>query len=185
MGDFDGDGLADLAAGAPLSQARSGRVYVFRGAPSGPLPLWQTLSQAGLGADENGDHFGFSLAAGDFDGEPGDDLAVGVPYESPGSLGRSGWTYLFRGGPLELLPWQGLGQGGLGANQEGDEFGRALGAGDLDGDGIADLVVGAPGEDLGNDEVKRAGAAFLYRGNPSRMVAWKGLNLQTQSPDAE
>ena len=177
VGDFDGDGLMDLAIGAPGespgSDPKSGWVFVYKGTPYG-LTSWTSFGQRTLGVNENGDLFGQSLAAGDFDGDGIDDLAVGAPGESPGSKPRSGWVFLFKGSAQGLSPWKGFGQAGIGDDEQGDEFGTALAAGDFDGDGKDDLAVSAPGESPGADP--RSGYVFIFKGTSGAgLSAWSGF----------
>ena len=170
-GDFDGDGLDDLAIGAPQEvlggNARSGAAFLFRGRVSGLTPV-TVLDQgsSGLGANETGDEFGTSFAAGDFDGDGRDDLAIGAPGEAPGTGARSGVVFLFLEGNI---PDRVIDQTGLGANEAGDRFGQALVAGDFDGDGFDDLAVGAPGEAPGSDP--KSGGVFLFLGSENGLVA--------------
>lgn len=99
-GDFDQDGFADLAIGAPGESPggdpRSGAVFVFHGSPSRLQPR-SSITQVGLGANENGDLFGAALVSGDFNGAGAADLAVGAWGEAPGSDPVSGAVFLFRG----------------------------------------------------------------------------------------
>ncbi|MFG1611283.1 FG-GAP and VCBS repeat-containing protein [Nonomuraea wenchangensis] len=135
--DFDGDGHPDLAVAAPYDRDRAGSVAVLYG--SGTKV---TLTQ-GDGA-EPGDSFGSALAVGDFDGDGCADLAVGVSEEFvgervPGGDGN-GVVQLFRGSPDGLVKGEELAL----PEPSSDRFGAALTAGDLDGDGKDELVVGAP-----------------------------------------
>jgi hypothetical protein len=178
-GDFNGDGKDDLAVGAPGEKVgtklKSGWVFVFKGGSQGPK-AWKGFGQKGLGKNEKGDQFGRSLAAGDFNGDGKDDLAVGAPFEKPGKKGkRSGWVYVFKGGSQGPKPWSSFGQKGLGKNEEGDQFGRSLAAGDFNGDGRADLVVGAPGEKPGKDP--KSGYVYAFKGL-KKLTRWHGITQE-------
>ncbi|MFB4314290.1 hypothetical protein [Actinomadura sp. 21ATH] len=145
--DFDGDGTADAAAGAPYAavggRARAGRVAVRYGDRTGP-----SLVQA-ADPPEAGDGFGAALAIGDFDRDRCADLAVGVPDEvagarRPGAEGH-GAVQVFHGSPAGLRPGRPLTVRDLRRPYGTDRFGAALAAADLDGDRDDELVVGAPG----------------------------------------
>lgn len=186
VGDFNGDGVDDLAVGAPNESvngiAQAGAVYLYLGyanaknSPNLGLRPRMVVTQSALGAgvDEAGDRFGTSLAAGDFDHDGDDDLAVGAPHEAAGGNPvDSGAVVLFRGGTIGLTYWKVLGQDTLGITSAGDLFGHALAAGDFDGDARTDLAVGAPG-DFGS------GSVFVFRGGAvAQLSAWQ---LLTQVP---
>lgn len=139
LGDLDGDGLSEYAVGAPTA-----------GAPGGPSATGAAYVYSGAGAllralhgDATGDAFGSALAAaGDLDGDGHGDLAVGAPSAGvPGPLAGLVRVYAV-GSPVVLLQV-------TGANA-GHELGRALAsAGDVDADGVPDLIAGAPGADDG------------------------------------
>ena len=174
--DFDKDGFADLAAGAPFddvdSKVNAGSVNVLYGGASG---LTGTGSQffgqnsPGVGnASEDFDTFGDSLAAGDFDHDGYGDLAVGVPGEDVLNISAAGAINVLYGGAAGLVGSgsQYINQDtpGVGSSVEPtDVFSAALAAGDFDGDGFADLAVGVPDEDVYS--VVNAGAVnVLYGG---------------------
>ena len=100
-----------------------------------------------LGVNDAGDHYGQSMAAGDFDGDGYQDLAVGVPDEKIDGV-RSGSVFLYKGTYTGLVPWKRLSEAGLAAAGNNDRFGEVLLAADLDGDKIAELIVGAPGKSI-------------------------------------
>jgi hypothetical protein len=161
-GDFDGDGFADLAVGVPGESVDdvedAGAVNVLYGSTVGLSTTFlspdnQIWTQGDLGSsgDESGDRFGDDLAAGDFDGDGRDDLAVGAPNEDYNAVGDAGALFVLLGAADGLsalgdqIFWQE--DAGISDNSEaGDKFGGALAAGDFDGDGVADLAVGSPGE---------------------------------------
>lgn len=124
------------------------------------LTPWDGFGQEEMGANEDGDHFGSSLAVGDFDDDGKDDLVVGAPGEAPGSGEKSGNVFIFRGSPSGLSPWKGFGQEGLGVNETGDQFGYSVAAGNFDDQAGDDLAVGAPGEAPGSGP--EAGHVFIF-----------------------
>ncbi|MFO0625124.1 MAG: M12 family metallopeptidase [Polyangiales bacterium] len=178
-GDFNGDGLKDLAVGVPGEDARQGRVMIYLGARNAlaPLSLQTTLAASPLGLNFDGDRFGYSLAAGDLDGDGDDDLAVGLPGSGTSSAPAAGSVRLFRGGPAPLSLWTTLVQ--TGADFEaGDNFGAAVAVADIDQDGFADVAVGVPHERFAlNPE---AGVVALYRGGATPAF-WRTLLPQQGS----
>lgn len=186
-GDFNGDGWPDLAVGAAGENRGSGRVYLYRGHPSSTLVYSRVIGQGSLGANERGDTFSYSLAAADITGDGRDDLVVGAPYEAPASRPRGGYAFVFRGvGNNDLVTeLQGLEQGGiLDATETWDIFGYAVAAGDLDGDGRADVLVGAPGEDVSGVSQSNVGSVYLFRGGSGGATPWSLYRHDTSAPYA-
>lgn len=160
-GDFNGDGYDDIAVGAPGenigSLSDAGVINIIYGSSNGLTTAGNrafTQSQAGVGGDEPNDQFGAALASGDFNNDNKDDLAVGAPGEDIGQINSAGAIGVMYGSNVGLrtsgnrLFFQ---SGGVvGAPEVGDRFGAALAAGDLTGDNNDDLVIGAPDEDEGN-----------------------------------
>ena len=141
--------------GAPQANGGAGEVLVYRGAalPS-TAPAWVLH---GAAADDN---FGAALAgaASTRGGGFAPDLVVGAPFDSQANV-WAGRAYLYFGGtPPDTVPdrlWSGA--------AAGDFLGTSVsGAGDVNGDGRADVLVGAPGAN--NGPMLDAGRAYLYLG---------------------
>lgn len=171
-GDFDGDGVDDLAVGAPGEDGRTGGIVVLPGRKGFPLA---TAAPAALGqgnarvpgSSEPGDLFGAVLAAGDVTGDGRDDLAVGVSGEN----GGRGAVVLLPGGASGPRgaggpAWR-QGAGGVGGTWRPNHFGLALAIGHLDSDGFADLAVAS--EDR-VDGVELAGAVTYLRGSAAGLT---------------
>ena len=123
------------------------------------------------GGIESGDHSGSALAVGDFDGDGFEDLAVGAPDEDLGSATGAGAVIVSWGCPTGLthVGAQLVTAAGLGfADQSGARFGAALAAGDFNDDGRADLVIGAPLENVGADA--DAGRMYVVYGTASGLA---------------
>ncbi len=154
-GDFDRDGYTDLAVGAPYEDAGastpdSGQVTVLYGSSSGlTATRAQQFNQShAAGVVEPNDRYGQALASGDFDGDGYADLAAGAPGEGAPSVPDTGEVNVLHGGPsgLSSAGAERFGQGQAGGLSRSKElFGAALAAGRVNGDGYADLAVGAPG----------------------------------------
>jgi len=177
VGDFDGDGYDDLAVGIPGEDIRgqnsAGAVSVFYGSSVGLHAFRNQLLHQELrsvrGVAQPFDAFGASLAAGDFDGDGRDDLAIGTPREAIGTVwGAGAVNVLYGRSSLDGLTsednqiWYQGKDGILGDPEEGDYFGARLGVGDFNGDGSDDLVVGVPFEDL--EGSRNAGAVNVIYG---------------------
>ena len=155
-GDFDGDGYDDLAVGAPTEDIgtvdSAGAVTVLYGSASGLTgrdQMWYEGNRGLGGEAEAADFFGAALAAGDFDRDGRDDLAVGIPGEKLGGLDDAGYVIILYGeeGGLSAVRGIGIIQGIGGVRngyEAGDHFGSALTTGDFNGDAYADLVIGVP-----------------------------------------
>jgi hypothetical protein len=184
--DFNGDGYADLAVGVPGEDVsgvkNAGAVEVIYGTYqglNGDLPVDdQFWTQNGLErsdiVSEEDDRFGSALAAGDFDGDGYDDLAIGVPYETVNTATRAvreaGTVHVLFGTRFGLTN---VGQLALTQESVGvadsvepfDHFGWALAAADFGRGDRDDLAIGVPGENAGGEI--QAGAVNVLYGSPA------------------
>jgi len=173
LGDLDSDGIADLAAGAFLDDdggSNRGAVYVVFLETDGSVKNAQKLSmlQGNLGAFYTlggGDLFGYSVEAlGDISGDGVTDLAVGAMYDDDGNTNAGAVYILFLGSDgivsdAQKLSMQYGNFGSFFSLVADDRFGSSVAAlGDLDGDGIIDLAVGARMDD---DGVLDTGATYV------------------------
>ncbi|MEO8196112.1 MAG: FG-GAP repeat protein [Thermoanaerobaculia bacterium] len=166
-GDFDGDGYDDLAIGVPYEEdgtgggtVNSGEVKVAYGAAGGfALARSQRFTQSAIPlaheTTQAGDLFGAALAAGDFNGDGFDDLAIGAPGEGIATAdGQDGHVTVILGSPagLTVSLARGFiaGSNGVPGNvgEHNKNFGSALAAGDFDGDGHDDLAIGVPYQNI-------------------------------------
>lgn len=182
-GDFDCDGIADLAVGAPredLDGPGQGAVFVTYGSASGiGAGGGDVLYQgAGLaGRPTAGAWVGLSLAGGDIDGDGCDDLAVGAPGISVDGVRRAGAVFVTFGDPDGLAASTrqrrlAAGAGLPGRPRPGDRLGAAVAIGDLDCNRFGEVIVGVPGRDVGPHT--DAGAVFVRAG------ARRGLGADTE-----
>ncbi len=135
VGDLDGDGVADMAVGAPNAMGGKGEVRVFSGSTLLGFNPTTIYVVAGTGTSE----FGFDVArAGDVDGDGMDDILVGEP-------GYSSFLSSNRGRARVISGATGLVVRSYFGEVGGDRFGAAVsGIGDVDGDGLCDVAIAAP-----------------------------------------
>ncbi len=171
-GDVNSDGYADIIVGAPgyditgtVTLTDAGQVSIHYGTANGLVTetIWV------MTGDQSGARFGAAVStAGDVNGDGYADIFVGAPDYDAGQA-EGGAAFVYQGGargPAQEPSWT------ITGDQAGARFGAAVStAGDTNGDGYADVIVGAPGyEDAQPDE----GAAFVYQGGPDGLMAWAG-----------
>jgi hypothetical protein len=181
-GDFNGDGLDDIAAGAPWTDQNSGAVGVLYGSGGGITgdgAQWISQDSPNVpGAAEAGDTFGWTVAAGDFNGDGRADLAAAAPGEALGTATDAGGVIVFPGTTAGLATagsvwWDQNSAGVPDAPEPQDRFGDALAAGDTNGDQRAELVVGVPTESVGAKV--GAGMIQVFRGAAAGLVPALGF----------
>jgi hypothetical protein len=158
VGDLDGDGVTDLAVGAPGDDTGGvirGAVHILFLKNDGTVKSITKIA-SGIGGGptlDNGDNFGRSVAnVGDLDGDGVADLAVGATGDDTNGTSRGAVHILFlqTDGTVKSSRSTKIasGTGGGPALSDFDNFGSSVAnVGDLDGDGVADLAVGALGDD--------------------------------------
>jgi hypothetical protein len=164
VGDINADGYDDLITGqAGLfpdavndPSGGAGYVTIRYGHSDGPGKVdtsnYSQNTYGIPGTDEQGDGFGLALAAGDMTGDGIDDIAVGTPYETVDGVKSTGSAYVMKGGDYGVdlgtnVRYESY-AGVPGAAEANDYFGSDVSLVDANGDGHAELVVAARGEDV-------------------------------------
>lgn len=174
-GDVNGDGYPDVIVGVPgyPQGAASGGAFAYYGGASGLNPTENWLYYF----EVNGSKFGECVAgAGDVNADGFSDVIIGAPQFSNGET-QEGGVFVFHGSFVGLGKkpnWK------CESNQEFTAYGYSTaGAGDVNDDGFADVIVGAPNYDNG---VQDEGAAFIYAGGPGGISGaipiWMGESNQ-------
>ena len=158
VGDVNRDGFADILVAAPSYASSTGKAYVYLGSSNGvaTVPSWTAVGEVAA------DRFGHAISpAGDVNGDGFADVLIGTSAASGARLGRA-YVYLGGAGGLSSLPsWTGFGE------TTSYDFGSSVStAGDVNADGFADIIIGAPF--LNGDT---AGRAYAFYGSASGLPA--------------
>ncbi len=175
LADFDGDGAAHFAVSAPGSATE---------------PIWQieaagALSRAANESTVSLTRPGFALTVCDVDNDGYDDLVAGDPdatEQIAGAPVRGGAVTVYLGSSDGLtggLDYTQQSSGVPGASEDGDAFGFALACGRLNNDAYDDLLVGVPGEALG--DIEAAGSVVVFKGSSSGLSTSSVTSLSQSS----
>ncbi|HTM46091.1 MAG TPA: FG-GAP-like repeat-containing protein, partial [Polyangiaceae bacterium] len=169
-GDINGDGYADVLVGAPnytngASKTNEGRAYLYLGSSSGPAGTAAWTVESGV----NGATYGTSVSGvHDVNADGYDDFIIGAPLLGNGQA-TEGRAYLYLGSAagVQATVW----------TTESDQAGATLGssvagAGDVNGDGYSDILIGAAQFTMGQS---KEGRAFLYLGSEAGMGGHLGI----------
>ncbi len=191
IADVDKDGYGDIVTGNFMEKSTDepngglgGAITVTYGASGGlssrtPVRINQDTSGV-PGAAERNDRFGWSLSAGDVNKDGYADVAVGAAYESIGSATGAGAVVVLRGSSSGLTgknakAYNQNTSGVPGTAESSDHFGDAVRLTDSNGDGRAELIVGAMGENDG------AGAVWLFKSTSSGITATDSKSISAKT----
>ncbi len=168
-GDINGDGFSDILVSArsyDAGQLNEGRVFLYHGGPTGPTLQADWITEG----EQDIAFYGSSVGpAGDVNGDGYSDVIIGAPsFDAPLSNEGKAYVYLGSQGGLAGSPvWTAVG------GQQSATFGNGVAtAGDVNGDGFDDVIVGARGWDGAEDN---AGRALVFHGGvagPDSGAAW-------------
>jgi hypothetical protein len=172
-GDINGDGYADVLIGSQYYDAR-GRAYVYYGSATGlsAAPAWTAE-----GTRWGGRFGGNSSTAGDVNADGYADIIIGETADDYGQV-LNGRAYVYYGSAAGLsssADWV------VENDQAGSSFGRVGAAGDINGDGYADVLVSAPGY---NNDQSNSGRAYLYYGSASGLETIPAWMTESHQVDA-
>jgi hypothetical protein len=172
IGDLEGDGVTDIAVGAPFDDddgSNRGAVWVLFLDSDGQVDIHQKISDSEgdfSGSLDNEDQFGRAIAPmGDLNGDGFLDIAVAAPLDDDGGANKGAVWILFLNGDGTVQSEQKISEDSGDFDESlstNDQFGYALAnIGDLDSDGVTDLAVGVPYDDDGGTDQGAVWILFL------------------------
>ncbi|WP_342088949.1 FG-GAP-like repeat-containing protein [Dyadobacter sp. OTU695] len=173
--DINGDSYSDVLVGCTFfadGEYYEGAAYVYYGSQTGVTPLNLTIVQSNV----MGAQMGNKIATGDFNGDGFNDIAVGATaYSNPENSEGAIFVYYGSGNGINIKPLI------IEGNIHDGYFGRVSSAGDVNGDGFSDLVVGSYGYSNGQDN---EGAGYLFLGSPNGLISSSNILLQSNQASA-
>jgi len=150
--DLNGDAKLDVLIGAPYAGRKySGSVYLYLGGDDFSKPALT------LTGEDSGDSYGYEISSlGDVTGDSIGDFAVSAVYADVSQITDAGIVYIYSGGSVISKKETAILKGRVSREQMGF---RVLSPGDFTGDGIDDILIGAPGGGSGG-----IGAAYIFAG---------------------
>jgi hypothetical protein len=203
VGDVNGDDYADLAIGVAeenlhdtsATDVEAGAVQILYGSSTGLAAAGnQFFTQDTDGVEdqaEDGDHFGWAVTFGDMDDDGYDDLAIGAFAEDVGAVRDAGVVHVLFGSDSGVTAtddqlWS---QGNTGSPDDleaDDYFGYSLVSDDFKAsNNSADLAIGVPGEDFGDDARDAGAVEVLYSTSTSNGVVTPAQFISQDTPDVE
>ncbi len=178
VGDVNGDGFSDIAVGAPLydnGQSNEGAAFIYYGAANGPNAVPATI----LEGNQASAYFGYSVnSAGDVNGDGFGDIIIGAHSYDNGETDE-GAAFVYLGSVSGIQPSSLV---TIERNQSNAAFGFSVAcAGDVNGDGYSDVIVGAQDFDFSQNQ---EGGAFIYHGGPNgigNLPAWSKYGGQANA----
>ncbi len=187
--DLNGDGTPDVLIGAPYAdrptieddetpQDAAGKVYLIYDSGPGTPDTLSAAADLTFGVGDANSWFGWSIATGDIDGDGLNDLAIGAP----GAESTVGAVHIWSGAQIQggdiAAPTHTL----LGV-ESGGRFGWSTHIADINGDGIGDLLIGAPYVNpTGTGATYDAGRVSIYFGSAVAIEDWTETQLATDAP---